>query len=232
MSGSPVHLLMSFVMTVANADYVAEAAVDDPVERIRPIDFVPWGWKLFDKSDGDLNGDGRTDTAIVIQKNDPRAVISNPSGSSVFRYDANPRVLLVVLQDHGGRYRRVAFSERIIPDHDSSSIGDPYGEMRIEAEALHLDLRFFANRGSWESSNREFQFRWDGEAMALIGFDIRNIRRNTGELRATSIDYRTGRRKHAQGSIQDDELQWRWTELPRVTPPTLNAIGDGFAFVG
>ncbi len=84
----------------------------------RDIGFVPRGWRLFDKAEGDLDGDGRTDSVLIIQENDPAKMRSNPDRLGMDYHDANPRIVLVILQDNPGQYRLVAKGNAIIPDHD------------------------------------------------------------------------------------------------------------------
>ncbi len=68
--------------------------------------------------------------------------------------------------------------------------------------------------------------------MALIGFEYTHVRRNTGEMRQTSVNYLTGRRKDASGNIEDDQSNWVWSDLPKGTQATLSTIGNGFEFEG
>ncbi len=222
--------------TDAPAGVQAEPGVSMPVweseTSYRDIDFVPRGWRLFDKAEGDLDGDGRTDSVLIIQENDPAKMRSNPDRLGMDHHDANPRIVLVILQNYPGQYRLVAKGNAIIPDHDQPTISDPYEDMRIKGGSLHLHIAFFANAGSWSMSNRQFQFRWDGKAMALIGFEYAHVRRNTGEMRQTSVNYLTGKRKDAKGNIEDDESNWTWSDVPKGTQPTLSTIGNGFEFEG
>ncbi len=198
----------------------------------RDIEFVPDGWKLFDKSEGDLDGDGRTDSVLIIQKNDPSLVIENERSLGMDRYDSNPRAVLVILQDHLGQYKLVAKSDTIIPDHDSPTISDPFEQVRIDKGSLHLGIAFFANAGSWSTSSRRFQFRWDGKAMALIGFEMSHVQRNTGEMRQSSVNYLSKRRRDSEGKISDSKANWKWSDIPKGTAHTLGSLGNGFAFEG
>ncbi|WP_379552004.1 hypothetical protein [Qipengyuania sp. DGS5-3] len=200
--------------------------------ELRDIDFVPRGWKLYDKITGDLDGDGKTDSVLIVQKNDPAKMIENTDGFGMRYFDSNPRAVLVLLHKNSGKYELSAVSTSIIPTHDQPTISDPLSEAGIVGNVLFLDIGFFANAGSWSMSNRRFQFRWDGEAMALIGFDMTHVRRNTGEMTQTSINYLTGRRKDAKGSIEDDETRWQWSDVPDGFKPTLGSIGNGFEFEG
>ncbi|MEL6529317.1 MAG: hypothetical protein AAFQ27_05105 [Pseudomonadota bacterium] len=198
----------------------------------RDIDFVPFGWKLFDKAEGDLDGDGRVDSVLIIQKNDPDLVIENPDGLGMDRYDSNPRMVLVALQSNPGQYKLVVRDAAIIPDHNAPTISDPFEDLRIHNGSLHLDLAFFANAGSWTAFNRRFQFRWNGDAMALIGFESSHVHRGSGEIEMVSVNYLTGRRKDAKGNISDDETHWRWRDVQKGNRPVLGSIGNGFDFEG
>ncbi|QUL38102.1 hypothetical protein [Erythrobacter sp. JK5] len=223
--------LLGCLALCAPVSLKAEETAIEPAAN-RAIDFVPFGWKLYDKVEGDLNGDGSADTALVIQKNDPQLMIENPDGLGSERYDANPRMLLVAMKTNDGRYRLVGRNGAIIPDHDSPTIEDPYEGMRIEQGSLHLAIAFFASAGSWSMFNRQFQFRWNGEAMALIGFEANYVHRGSGEMRQASVNYLTGRRKDAAGSIADDQSDWHWSDIAPDNRPTLDSIGNGFEFEG
>ena len=86
----------------AVAETPARASIAPVGETVfRPIDLVPWGWKLFDKIDGDLNSDGRDDTVLVIQRNDPALMMQNEN-LGVDRFDANPRVLVLAMRTDNG----------------------------------------------------------------------------------------------------------------------------------
>ncbi len=198
----------------------------------RDIAFVPPRWKLYDKVTGDLDGNGLTDSVLVVQKNDPAKMMSNPDRLGMDYYDANARTVLVLLQKNAGEYHLVATDSAIIPDHDSPTISDPYEFMSIDKGSLHLHILSFANAGSWSTSSHRFQFRWDGDAMELIGFERSYVHRASGEMRQTSVNYLTKRRKDAQGNIEDDEMEWRWSDLPKATSHALGSIGNGFDFEG
>ncbi len=230
-----VAALLMGLMVTTGASVVPEEVAEPVVisqTAFRPIDFVPDGWKLYDKTDGDLDGDGQPDAALIIQRNDPAGVISNPDGLGYDSYDANPRILLVAFQDEPGRYQLIGRSDLIIPDHDSPTIEDPYETMLIKDGKLHLNLQFFASAGSWSMFNRRFQFRWNGKAMALIGFDLSYVHRGSGETRRSSVNYLSGKRQDSTGTIGDGEPDWRWSKLPQGHRPVLGDIGNGFDFEG
>ncbi|NJO13961.1 MAG: hypothetical protein HC870_01840 [Rhizobiales bacterium] len=201
------------LLAAQDVEMVADAPPEIRSSAIRDIDFVPRGWRLYDKAEGDLDNDGQSDAVLIIQKNDPSLMVENPDGLGMDWFDANPRMVLVALQDEAGQYRLVARNGMIVPDHDSPTIDDPFQDLRIENGSVHLDLAFFASAGSWSMFSRRFQFRWDGKAMALIGFESNHVHRGSGEMQQTSVNYLTGKRKDASGSISDDETDWRWSNI-------------------
>ncbi len=193
---------------------------------LRSIDFVPAGWKLYDKVEGDLNGDGHDDAALVIQRNDADGVVSNPDGLGVDRYNKNPRILLVAISDEHGQLKLAGRNDRIIPDWVIPTIVDPYSSMAIRDGKLHLLIEYFASAGSWTMFNQTFQFRWNGSAMALIGYDYHEVKRNTGGTTTISVNYLTHRRSDATGRIDLDEEDTRWSRIPTTDRPVLADVDN------
>lgn len=195
------------------------------------LDFVPRGWKLSDKVDGDLNGDGREDFVLIVQRNEPAGEIENPEGLGYDHFDCNPRMLLVILSDaEEGRYRLGGSDATIIPDWIAPTYDDPYSGMSIDKGVVVLELGFWANAGSWLMFTRTFRFRWNGQEMALIGYDANLVHRGSGEMKQTSVNYLSGKRKDAEGTISDETGKWVWSDMPKRPSPILGKIGDGFMF--
>lgn len=213
----------------AVAETPARASIAPVGETVfRPIDLVPWGWKLFDKIDGDLNSDGRDDTVLVIQRNDPALMMQNEN-LGVDRFDANPRVLVLAMRTDNG-YRVAGRAPELIPDHDMPTMSDPYDSLEITNGAVRVRTRLFMNAGGWGAGSQTFTFRWNGEAMALIGFDRFDVHRGSGETQRVSANYLTGKRKDAKGNIADDTDDWRWSDLRPGNRPVMGEVGNAFTF--
>ncbi|APG62907.1 hypothetical protein LPB140_09020 [Sphingorhabdus lutea] len=204
--------------------------VDVAQTSYRVINFVPKGWKLYDKVDGDLNGDGRNDSALVIQKNDPIGMVQNPDGLGSDEYDANPRILIIVFADEKGGYRRVGMNDVIIPDHDSPTISDPYADMSIANGKLFLRLEFFASAGSWTMFNKEFNLRWDGANMNLIGYDMHMVHRASGAVADVSANFLTGKIIISEGNIENEAEKSKVRQMKKPHKYRLEDIENGFQF--
>ena len=204
-----------------------------PAEVESAEDFVPTGWRIDDRAEGDLDRDGTADLALVLRQQDPANVIADERLASG-PLDTNPRLLAVALARPGGGYRLVGQNHELIPRHTQPSLEDafdPEGEaLKIERGALKLSLIRFANAGGWDAGGTSFTFRWQDGALRLIGFDWDNVRRNTGEMVEVSINFLTRRMRTATGSIESDEERVRWSRIPAGPLPTLDEIGDGLDY--
>lgn len=224
-------LLAAFAATSPLAAQVGEGIPPIAETAQRDIDFVPFGWKLYDKIQGDLNGDGLEDSVLVIQRNEPSLVIENPDGLGVESYDANPRTLLFILADPQGPMRLVGRDDTIIPDWDSPNLDNPLDSIDIGGGGkVTLWIRFWSSAGAWQMSNRQFHFRWDGRAMELVGYDYIEVDRSTLDYTETSINYLTGRRKDRTGNMDEETEEERWSNIDKASKPRLGSIGNAFEF--
>ena len=223
----------SLVAALAVAAAMPAYAVSPEISETetRDIDFVPAGWKLYDKAEGDLNGDGVSDSVLVIQATDPELVIDNPDGFGVPRYDANQRILLFVISDPEGYLKLAGRDDLVIPDRSSPTIDDPYSDVEIKDGKATLYLNFWASMGSYGTSWHQFHFRWDGAQMAVIGYDGGTVHRASGETRSVSLNYLSNRRKDSTGMIDKDETDDSWSAIPPGSAPEVGKIGDGFEFL-
>ena len=66
--------------------------------------------------------------------------------------------------------------------------------------------------------------------MRLIGYDLDEIQRSSGETIDTSINYLAGEVRIDSGSIEDDRTRTRRETFPPAAAKCLQDIGDGFEF--
>lgn len=193
-------------------------------------EFVPRGWRLEARADGDLDGDGKADTALVMREANPANVIADATCEKAF--DTNPRIVAALLARPDG-YRLAGKSRDLIPRRDNPCQVDPFsdpGQIAIERGTLRLSLERMMSAGGWDAGMTTFRFRWREGALRLIGFDYSNVQRNTGEMSLLSVNYLTGRAKITTGNVGADRDQVRWTTLRNRRAPILDGIGDGLMF--
>lgn len=199
--------------------------------------FVPEGWILESSATGDLDGDGRPDLAFALHMDDPANVLKNEGGFCGDTIDTNPRILGVALAKPGGGYRLVVQNHSLVPRRDNpcaddwfASDGEMGGGLAIERGNVIVTLGRFMSAGGWGMGRTAFTLRWKAGALRLIGFDVENVQRNSGETSSLSINYLTRVVRIAHGRIDSDDQNIRWTRLKGTGLPAIEAIGDGLAY--
>jgi len=145
--------------------------------------------------------------------------------------DTNPRLLVVALGRPGGGAWLVVQNRDLIPRRIEPTQEDPFNAIAIERGAVQIGLARMMNAGGWDSSTTPFTFRWREDALRLIGFDYLNAHRGSGQFSALSVNFLTRRLSITTGNVSSDDESVRWSRLPaRVSPPTIEEIGDGLEF--
>ncbi len=202
-----------------------------PAHATRAEGFVPSGWRIEQQLRGDLNGDKREDLVLVLRQQDPRNIVEH-DGFGISPLDSNPRLLAIAWSTPGG-YTLAAQNHTLITRHEAPNLSDVFEDgdgVSIVRGTLRTTLFFFSNAGSWSTGSASYTFRWQDGAFALIGYDRNSMVRNSGQTESLSINYSTGRVRHAEGSMASDEERVRWEPLGSPQRWTLETVGDGSAF--
>jgi hypothetical protein len=230
----PLLALLAAAAAAAQVEEGGPPPVDIPQLPEQAADaagFVPAGWRLEASASGDLDRDGRSDLAMVLRMDDPANVLSN-DGLCGETLDTNPRILAVALAAAGRGYRLGVQDQELIPRRDNPCATDWFApeHLRIERGAVRVDLERFMSAGGWDMGTTSFTFRWEDGNLRLIGYDFSNMKRNTGEFTAVSINYLTGRAKLTRGRMDEDRETVRWVPLHNRSPVTIWSVGDGLMF--
>ena len=177
-----------------------EYPTDFPEQGNKMEDFVPKHWSAIMKVDGDLNKDGLTDTALIVEQ-------ENPENISVTEYNdtlnTNPRALLVLFKQENGTYKLAAKNDKgfIEPPKENSSLLDPLGEgdINIKNNTLRLKFQYFFSAGSWYITNVEYVFRYQNSHFELIGVETNSFHRATGEETIVSFNLSTNKLETTMG---------------------------------
>ncbi|MGE8683582.1 MAG: hypothetical protein ACN6OV_03685 [Acinetobacter sp.] len=179
--------------------------------------FIPKNWKILEKAQGDLNQDGQADIALIIADTNPDNFVANAGlGSDVL--NLNERRLLVLFKQAQGY--QLAASNSTLPtegDAESPCLADPLGEteaLSIQKGLLKVHLHYWLSCGSWYVTNHIYTFRDQDHAFKLIGYDVNDFHRASGDITAQSINFITGKVKSTTGenefseSAQPTKVQW------------------------
>jgi len=185
-----------------------EYPTDFPEQGNKIEDFVPKHWSAIMKVDGDLNKDGLTDTALIVEQ-------ENPENISVTEYNdtlnTNPRALLVLFKQENGTYKLTAKNDKgfIEPPKENSSLLDPLGEgdINIKNNTLRLKFQYFFSAGSWYITNVEYVFRYQNSHFELIGVETNSFHRATGEETIVSFNLSTNKLETSLGGNVFEEKE-------------------------
>jgi hypothetical protein len=231
-------LILGGGLALAAPPQAQELAIPEAVYPALPREapaadgFVPSGWVLESRAEGDLDRDGLVDLALVLRQADPANVVSN-EGLGENPFDTNPRILAVALRRPSGGYRLALENRTLIPRRVDPVMADPLSEggISVARGALKVTLHMFMSAGGWAMSHTTYSLRLRDGGVELIGFDRRTTHRGSGETDETSVNYLTGRMKRSTGhSGEDEPRKVTWTAMPRRPPPSLEAVGNGLSF--
>ena len=79
-----------------------------PAAGARAEDFVPRGWKIGGRAEGDLNGDGRADSVLQLVPED------TPDNRSINDNAPLGNALVILLASDNGRFRRAGVAPRLL----------------------------------------------------------------------------------------------------------------------
>ncbi len=196
--------------------------------------FVPAGWRLEAKADGDLNRDGLTDAVFVLRQDNPANVVSNLDGLGADTLDTNPRILAVALREKGQpNYRLILANHALIPRHEDPVLDDAFAgpeNLSVANGAFSVTLDFFASAGSWEMGQTKLTFRFQNHRFELIGLDRSRTNRGTGETEEVSINLSTGRASTTVGTIAEDAQKTTWQSLRGLRSYNIDQIEDALRF--
>ena len=210
-------LLLNTLFFMALTNNAWANAETKPTLKASYQSFIPKNWKVLEKVQGDLNQDGQADIALIIEDTNPENFVANAGlGSDVL--NLNQRKLLVLFKQAQGYH--LAASNSTLPtegDAESPCLADPLGEteaLSIQKGLLKVHLHYWLSCGSWYVTNHIYTFRYQDRAFKLIGYDVHDFHRASGDITAQSINFITGKIKSTTGenefaeSPQPAKVQW------------------------
>ena len=163
-------LLVALLLAAGSSARAQDAPTFDPgkvpAEGAGEQEFVPGGWKVDGRAEGDLNGDGRKDFALqlVPRDYDSSGVAAAPEAQA----------LLVLLSAEGGRLRRAGLATRLLVPLVPQYIFD----LTVKNGVLVVHQ----NYGMTDVADLTHRFRYDAAAgrLLLVGKDTFSYHRPQG----------------------------------------------------
>lgn len=188
---------------------------------------TPKGWTILDSAQGDLNKDGRSDLALIIEENNPKNIQKDSDDRTI---NLNPRHLLVFLNQNNA-YQLISRNQTLPTENnaESSCLLDPLAEsngIKINKGLLTIEFSYFMACGGWEWPRHTYTFRYQKQKMQLIGFDYNSFHRASGEQSASSYNFSTLKVKRTNGGNQFEGGQAKstWSSFKLNNPLFLEDI--------
>ena len=155
----------------------------DVADQQRITDFIPKGYKLFEKISGDLNKDGLEDCVLIIKATRKDGFVKNSFDKVV---DRNRRGIIILFTEKDG-YKLASKNYNCFSSENEEG-GVYYApELWVEERKGNLYLRYCHGRyGYWE-----YCFRYQGSDFMLIGYEA-TYNHGPLVLGKTSINFLTG----------------------------------------
>ena len=158
--------------------------------------FVPKGWHILEKAEGDLNKDNLPDLATVIETDKPIKNLKEPE------MEVPPRILFVALRQTDGSYQlSVQSNESILLSNEGGIFGDPWAGMTIERGTLLI--QFYA--GSSDRWGYDYRWRFQNNDWYLIGATYTSSSTHDGSFEKYDFNLSTGAAELIQGKAMEDE---------------------------
>jgi hypothetical protein len=158
-----------------------------PAEAATVEAFVPRGWTIEERIEGDLNRDAVADVALKL-------VEEMPSNADKDNPPERNRALLILFQTSDGKLRRAALANKVLLCTRCG--GAFFGVMETPSKVTIKDGVLIVEQeyGSREVTRETFRFRHEAQSnrFPLIGVDVITADRATGETTNESTNLLTG----------------------------------------
>lgn len=165
-------------------------------------------------AEGDCNGDGIKDLAVIATPKDPAGLRTRDDG---YVYNFNKPVLAVFFGQKRGKPKLHKEYRDTIPGNDAEN-EDCFHESSLSVNDegdLCITVSEFYSAGSSDSPSFEYVFRWQDGDFFLIGRNYGSFSRYSGEAMNVNENYLTHKRRTVTYNMFDEDVPEEeiWTEL-------------------
>ena len=155
----------------------------DVADKQRITDFIPKGYKLFEKISGDLNKDGLDDCVLIIKATRKDGFVKNSFDKVV---DRNRRGIIILFTEKDG-YKLASKNYNCFSSENEDGGNYFSPELGVIIKDSKLYLHYYHGRyGYWE-----YCFRYQNSDFMLIGYEASHDRGPVA-LFKTSINFLIG----------------------------------------
>lgn len=212
-----MHKLLPHLFTILTTTLYAQMD-----HLLKPQDYLPKGYAVFEEIKGDLDKDGSSDLVLIIKGSDAGKIINDDVHGS---QDRNRRGIMVLLQKNG-QYEVI--SKNMACFSSENEDGGVYfaPELSIQIKKGKLYVHYDHGRYGY----RQFTFRLRNKDLELIGFDQSD---NRGPMieKETSINFITKKKQvkvntneNAEGG--DEVFKETWKNIKVSSLIKLSEIKD------
>ena len=205
-------------------NYLALAQSKGPATQttVTPALSVPNGYRTTSRTGGDLNGDGISDSILVVKATLKKSMEVDREGKTV---DRNRRGLIIFLGKNG-QFQKV--TENLSCFSSENEDGGVYFAPELDVEIIRNKLYISYRHGRY--GYWKYTFRLRGSDFELIGYDASN---NSGPRidRQVSINFLTKKRMErvntntsAEGG--DEVFEEKWTDISLEGLVKLSQVED------
>ena len=179
-------------------------------------DIVPQGWSHYEVT-GDLNKDGQPDLAVMATPNFKERIVTRDDG---YERNCNQPVFAVYFATADGKLKQWKQYGEVLPADD---IDNEFCSWNVnlditERSVLNISVQPECSAGSYFTNIDRYSYRFQNGDFYLIGKDVEEASRNTGEIKTVSENYLTWKRQVVKDNMFDDDVQptEKWSSLPRT----------------
>ncbi|APY07613.1 hypothetical protein BWZ20_04555 [Winogradskyella sp. J14-2] len=160
------------------------------------LEFIPEGYKLYERIDADLNNDKFEDCMLIIKATDSNQMVTNQFDKKVNR---NHRGIIILFKK-GNRYRLVDKNYDCF--YSENEDGGVYYPPQLNVETENGDIIFNYEHGRY--GQWSYTFRFIVDSYKLIKY---NATRTFGPITKsiTELDFLTKQKTYRENTNEDDE---------------------------
>jgi hypothetical protein len=211
-----VILFFTFTMSGAIAQGFSYPALHKSVNSVK--DIVPANWKIRSVANGDLNGDGTADAAVVIEY---FKAVKERRPDGVMNM-GHPRILAILFKVANGYRLTLQNNTIILRDGEVGMVNDAFDQIFIAKRVLNINYEFVREHSY-------YKYRYQQGEFYLIGATLTGVSGNKME----DHDYNFSTRKAVFNSetIDGDEskVEHKHIKISKLNSLMIGLFNNSFA---